>query len=134
MTKITDLDALDALDGADLVAAVDDVGGTPITKKITVLEALEVVDTLTELTDVPEDTDTLLVLDSGVPKKLQVGNFSASVAASDTWHEVDAVDEPAFQNSWENYGVSGLAIAQSRELRCHQRPLLCRKGIDQTGA
>lgn len=69
--KITELGAETAPAVTDLVVMVDDVGGTPVTDKITLANLLKVVDALTELTVAPALTDTFLVIDGGTPKKIQ---------------------------------------------------------------
>lgn len=112
MAKFTDLDALTLLALADLVCVIDDVAGTPSSKKITVenfwkalnvlnaeaspavddliavydtgesttdkmtlANVLKVIDALTELAATPAASDTVLVLDGGVPKKIQYSNL-----------------------------------------------------------
>ena len=73
--KITELTALTAPAAADVVAVVDDPAGSPETKKMTLDDLMKTVDALGELATRPAIGDTLLVLDSGDPKKLQRRNL-----------------------------------------------------------
>ena len=73
--KITELTALTAPAAADVVAVVDDPAGSPETKKMTLDDLMKTVDTLGELATQPAIGDTLLVLDSGDPKKIQKRNL-----------------------------------------------------------
>ena len=73
--KITQLNENTSPAAADLLALVNDVAGSPETQKITLENFLKIVDALTELSASPALTDTLLVLDSGTPKKVQAANL-----------------------------------------------------------
>lgn len=79
MTKYTELDAIAAVAAADLISIIDDVIGTPTSKKATVLEFLEVVDALTELVVSPADTDNILVIDGGVPKRIEFSTLVGDI-------------------------------------------------------
>jgi len=70
-TKISAFTALTAPATTDVVPIVDDPAGTPLSRKITLSDLLKVVDSLTELAVKPASSDTILVLDGGVPKKAQ---------------------------------------------------------------
>lgn len=76
--KITDLNALTTPDPADLYAIVDDVAGSAETKKITLQDAIEVVNALSAITD-PAGTDELLIMDDPggtlAAKKITLANL-----------------------------------------------------------
>lgn len=80
-TKISALTALTTPDVVDLLAIVDDPSGTPVTKKITTLNLLKVVGSLTALGATPDVADRLLVIDdpAGTPvaKYMTAANMAA---------------------------------------------------------
>lgn len=76
--KITDLNALTTPDPADLFAIVDDVAGTAETKKITLQNAIEIVNALSAIT-APAGTDEILIMDDPggtlAAKKITLANL-----------------------------------------------------------
>ena len=75
--KITALPEMGTVAKGDLLAIVDDVMGVPITRKVTLLKFLEVIDGLTAITSGIISTDTLLLLDGGTPKKATIASLWA---------------------------------------------------------
>ena len=65
---------------ADLLYMVQDPAGTPADRKVAMGDLLGFVDGLTELASTPDATDLFIVIDAGVPKKLQKSNLPSGGA------------------------------------------------------
>lgn len=59
-------------------------------------------------------------------RQQKIGRFKGKIAPRDGWHEVGATGEPAFQNSWENYGTDyhGAAFIKDAAGVVHLRGLI----------
>ena len=90
-SKTTALDELTAVALADILPIVDDVAGTPTTKKVTVENLLEAINVLTAEASIDGAADFLLIYDTSatgvrkvLPDNLPVGNHAASKITSGT--------------------------------------------------
>jgi hypothetical protein len=74
-SEIRDLTADTSPTNDDIIYVQGDPAGTPVDRKVTLGNLLKVVDDLSELATRPAQSDTLLVLDGGVPKNVQKRNL-----------------------------------------------------------
>ena len=73
--KISALGQLSVAQVEDILAVVDDIGGSPITKYITLQDLLSAVNKLNGTTVTDAATDELLYIDGGVAKKVPINFF-----------------------------------------------------------
>ena len=74
-SKISELGQLSVAQVADILAVVDDIGGTPITRYITIQDLLSAVDKLNGITITDTAADELLLVDNGVAVKVPINFF-----------------------------------------------------------
>ncbi len=74
-SKISNLGQLSVAQVADILAVVDDIGGTPVTRYITIQDLLSAVDKLNGITITNDATDELLLVDNGVAVKIPINSF-----------------------------------------------------------
>ena len=98
-TKTTALTELTAVNDADVLYIVDDPGGTPLSKKLTVLNLFDAVDTSAELLTVVTDETGTGVLCFATSPTFTTNITTPQVTFSDADASPDAVGELLYDNT-----------------------------------